>query len=378
MHQEAIAPAMAGEKRKRSTTLQDVARAAGVSRTTVSNAFNRPDQLSAAARDRILDVARGLSYPGPNPMARKLRTGRIGAVGLVFGDPLTYAFSDPAALLFLRGIGATCEAAGYSLLIIPITDDNDAQTTIREALVDGFIVYTARTETVVGHVLDRNLPVVTVDRERIPGFAAVRVDDRSGGRQIARHLIDQGHRRLAIIAPRLGFDAHTGLIDRRRRAGISYAFCADRVAGYMEAFAESGMDPLDIPIDERPENHEEAGRAAALNLLRLEPRPTAILAMTDRLAIGALGAAAELGLRVPRDLSVVGFDDIPAAAAASTPLTTVRQPLIRKGELAAEQLLAGESRAGLQVLETELVVRESTGPAPQRTTAQRAPLTVDA
>ncbi len=356
---------MAGIKTRKSTTLQDVASAAGVSRTTASNAFNRPDQLSAAARDRILGIARRLNYPGPNPMARKLRTGRVGAVGLVFGDTLPYAFSDDAAILFLHGVGRACEAAGYSLLLIPTTNDGAAQTTVREALVDGFIVYTAPVEPVVAQVLDRNLPVVTVDRARIPGVAALRVDDRNGAKAVARHVLAQGHRRLGVIVPRLSADGdHTGLVDRTRRAAITYAVCADRISGYLEAAEEVGLDPLDVPIDERPQNHEDAGRAAAINLLMREPRPTAILAMTDRMALGALRAAIELGLRVPNEVSVAGFDDLPAAAAANPPLTTVRQPLVEKGEQAAELLFGDKHHAGLHVIETQLVVRRSTGPAP--------------
>ena len=356
---------MVDGKQKKSTTLRDVARAAGVSRTTVSNAFNRPDQLSAAARDRILDIARGLGYHGPNPMARKLRTGRIGAVGLVFGDTLPYAFSDQAAILFLHGVGRACEAAGYSLLIIPTTDQGAAQTTVREALVDGFIIYTAPSEEVVSQVFDRNLPVVTVDRARVPGVAAVRVDDRAGAKTMAEHVLAAGHRRLGIIVPRLSATGeHAGLVDRSRRAAITYAVCADRIGGYLDAAADAGIDPLAVPIDERPENHEEAGLAAALNLLSLTPRPTAILAMTDRMALGALRAARELGLRVPEDVSIAGFDDLPAASEADPPLTTVRQPLVDKGEQAAELLFGPQQQSGLHIITTELVVRRSTGRAP--------------
>ena len=353
---------MVGDKPKK-VTLQDVARAAGVSRTTASNAFNRPDQLSAAVRDRILGVARRLSYPGPNPMARKLRTGRTGAVGLVFGDTLPYAFSDDAAILFLHGVGRACEAAGYSLLIIPTTNQGAAQTTVREALVDGFIIYTAPTETVVAQVLQRNLPVVTVDRVRIPGVAAVRVNDRAGAKAAARHVLALGHRRLGIIVPRLsGTGEHAGLVDRTRRAAITYAVCADRISGYLEAAQEAGLDPQDVPIDERPRNHEDAGHTAAMNLLRRDPRPTAILAMTDRMALGAMRAARDLGLRVPADVSIAGFDDLPTAAAADPPLTTVRQPLVDKGELAAELLFGGKPNGGLHIIETALIVRTSTGP----------------
>ncbi len=354
-----------GKRKKRSTTLQDLARAAGVSRTTASNAFSRPDQLSTTARERILGIARSLGYSGPNPMARKLRTGRVGALGLVFGDTLPYAFSDDAAILFLHGVGQACEAASCSLLLIPTTDDGVAGTTVSEALVDGFIIYTVPADDVVTQVLARNLPVVTVDRERIPGVAAVRVDDRGGAQAVARHVLSLGHRELGIIVPRLNRPGeHAGLVDWERRAAIAYAVCADRINGYLEAVEHAGLDPLAVPIDERPHNHEDQGHAAAMHLLCRDPRPTALLVMSDRMALGAARAARDLGLRVPHDVSIVGFDDLPAAATANPPLTTVRQPLVHKGEQAAACLLGDKPNVGLQILETELVIRESTGPAP--------------
>lgn len=354
---------MPERKSGRPATLQDIAEAAGVSRTTASNAFNRPDQLSAAMRDDIMGIAARLNYPGPNPMARRLRSGRAGAVGVVFGDSLSYAFSDSAAIAFLLGVGQACQGAGQSLLLIPTDATRAAQATITDAIVDGFIVYTSPNEAVVAQVMARNLPVVSVDRPPIPGCAAVRIADRRGARMAAEHVLALGHKRIAVLIPRLQPEAYSGPVDSQRLQAGSYVVCTDRLAGYLDAIRLAGIDIADVAIEERPTNSEDAGYSAALAVLSRRPQPTAILAMSDRMAIGAMKAADELGLKVPDDLSIVGFDDIAAAMSGRPSLTTVRQPLVEKGLIAVRELLSGGSKSPAP-LEVELVVRHSTGAAP--------------
>lgn len=354
---------MAPGQRSPSPTLLDVARAAGVSRTTVSNAFNRPDQLSADLRARILSVAHELGYGGPHPMARMLRTGRAGTIGVVFSDRLTYAVGDPAAVAFLRGIAEVCEQEDAALLILSAIDEDAARRVVRQAAVDGFVIYCLTTETgVINAVLERGQPVVAVDE---PGFTrgpCVGIADRAGARQAARHLLELGHRRIAIISMETRPDGYVGPLDGARRAGSVYAVTDDRLAGYQDELSAAGLDPALVPIEERPCNNPGSARAAARTLLAERPRPTAILAMSDPFALATIDAALELGLRVPADLSVVGFDDIPTAGRISPPLTTVRQPLVEKGRIAAE-LLFGRRRAEAPiVLPTELVVRATTAP----------------
>ncbi len=354
---------MSDRKKQKTATLEDIAEAAGVSRTTASNAFNRPDQLSSAVRDNIMDIAARLKYPGPNPMARRLRSGRAGAVGVVFGDSLSYAFSDSAAIAFLLGVGQACQDAGQSLLLIPTDATSAAQATITDAIVDGFIVYTTPNETVVSQVLARNLPAVSVDRLPIFGCAAVRIEDRAGARFAAEHVLALGHRRIAVLVARLQPEPNSGPVDRQRLEKVSYVVSTDRLAGYLDAIKAAGVCVSEVAIEERPTNSEDAGYTAARAVLSRRPRPSAILAMSDRMAFGAMKAADELGLSVPGDLSIVGFDDIAAAQSARPALTTVRQPLIEKGLVAVRELLSGsgDSPAPLAV---QLVVRQSTGPAP--------------
>ena len=345
-----------------SPTLLDVARAAGVSRTTVSNAFNRPDQLSAALRDKVLEVARDLGYTGPNAMARMLRTGRAGAIGVVFPEPVTYAFSDPPAIALLQGVAAVCEQEETAILVLSAVDEEAVRRTVYQVAVDGFIMECLAADSeVINAVLERGVPAIAVDH---PGFTetpSVEIEERSGARAAAGHLVQLGHRRIGVMALETRHDGYVGPLDSDRRAGAVYDVTIHRLEGYEEGLREAGLDPATLAIEEHPGYGRGRGIAAACRLLAQVPRPTAILAMSDEFALGALEAAQGLGLRVPEDLSVVGFDDIPNAARSSPPLTTVHQPLVEKGRIAAE-LLFGRREARSIVLPTRLVVRASTAP----------------
>lgn len=351
----------------RSPTLLDLARAAGVSRTTASNAFNRPDQLSADLRERVLAIARDIGYSGPNPMGRMLRTGRAGAIGVVFAEPLGYAVTDPAAVAFLQGVAAVCELEEAGLLLLSAVDEEATRRTVHQAAVDGFVIHCLATEMeVVNSVLERGLPVVAVD---LPGFTdapSLEIEDRAGARRATEHLVRLGHRQLGLISMETRPDRYVGPLDQTRRDGAVYAVTSERLAGYEEGLTSAGLDPACLRIEERFGSTRAAGADAAARLLAATPRPTALLAMSDMLAIGALEQARAMGLRVPEDLAVVGFDDIPLAQELSPPLTTVRQPLVDKGRIAAELLFGRRRATGPIVLPVELVVRATTAPPPDR------------
>jgi len=291
-------------------TLKTIAETVGVSRTTVSNAYNRPDQLAPELRDRILGAARELGYAGPDPAARRLRSGRRDAVGLLLAGGLSHAFGDPAAVVLLQGMAHATEAAGLAMLVIP-----DRRDGVRDAVVDAFCLYSLDADhPSVAAAQDRGVPLVVVDEPRLDGHGFVASEDRLGARLAAEHLLALGHRRFAVLT-----DGGHG----------------DRLAGYRDALGAAGAEWVELP--------------------RYEPGPTAVLATSDRLALRVL----EAGLRVPDDVSVVGFDDIPAAAPAG--LTTVRQPLFEKGEIAGRLLSRGA--ADEVILPVELVVRGSTARA---------------
>ncbi len=354
-------------------TLRDVARAAGVSHTTVSNAFARPDQLSGPLRAHVLATARALGYAGPSPAARSLRTGRHGALGLVFSEDLPYAFSDPTATLFLQGVAEACRERAANLLLIATRTGEDAgdddptlggSPALRDAAVDGVIVYSIASDSpTLAPIAARRLPLVVVDQPRLAGVAFVGIDDEGAARGAAEHLLGLGHHRFMIVSLKLCPDGREGIAAAARTAGATYEVAAARLAGYRAALAGAGLDPAAAPVIEVARNDERRARELVAPVLA-EFRPTAVLAMSDRLALGAVAAARAAGLAVPDDVSVVGFDDVPVDGAGDAlPLTTVRQPHAGKGRAAVERLGAGVT-GGARVLATELVVRASSGPAP--------------
>ena len=338
-------------------TLATIAQAVGVSRMTVSNAFNRPDQLSPALRERILAVAAELGYGGPDPVARTLSRGETGAVGLVVDYPLTLALTDPATLGLLHGVAAECEQRGLGLSLVPRLAGRDAAL-VRTALVDGFVLYSVMPgDPRLRAVRARRLPYVLVDHEPAPGVAVVNIDDRGATRAVAEHLAGLGHRRVGVV---LGWDNPAA---RAGEIAPAYHVYRERTGGWREGFTAAGVDWDGAPVGSGPGFDRATGRIAGLALLEraAAERPTAVVTFSDLLALGVIDAAAERGVTVPEELSVVGFDDVPAAALATPPLTTVRQPHAGKGAAAIRALLDG-GEPGTVLLPTELVVRSSTAP----------------
>jgi DNA-binding LacI/PurR family transcriptional regulator len=338
--------------------LRDVAAEAGVSVGSASQAFNRPELVSDEVRARVLAAAKTLGYAGPDPAARRLRLGEAGALGVIFSERLRYQFTDPASPVFLAGLAAGMEGSGLGLLLVPDSRFRDATATnVRAAAVDGFVIYSAvNNDPRVEAALGRHLPIVTVDQPRNLPTPFVGIDDRAAARSAAVYLRELGHTRVGVLS-------FVTALDAEGRLGVFLS--TERLTGYQEGLAEA-WDAGAVRVC-RP-NAPEPARRRALELLRAEKPPTAILAMSDVLALGALQAAAELRLAVPEELSVVGFDDSPAAALATPALTTVSQPHEEKGRVAAGWLLEAIERGEplpddrRLILPTELVIRESTGP----------------
>jgi DNA-binding LacI/PurR family transcriptional regulator len=339
-------------------TLKTVAERVGVSPMTVSNAFSRPDQLSAALRERILATAAELGYAGPDPAARTLARGATGTVGILFHGTPRYAFSDEFAARFLAEIAEALGHGGLALTLLPNAGTPEVLP-VRDVAMDGAIIYScSANEASFGWLRKRRLPLVLVDEpsnDDLDGYSGVNVDDRAGARAAAAHLVALGHRRIGVFTVGPAVPAGRG----------EWFVPQERLRGWRDVLEPAGIEPV-----VRHEDAEEARYSAVRELLTRPDRPTGVLCFSDSLAADVLRVAADLGVRVPTELSVVGFDDSPLARRLSPALTTVAQDVVAKGSLAAEELIkavrrrrAGEpDRVRRHLLPTELVVRGTTAP----------------
>ena len=327
----------------------------------------------------MLAAATRLGYPGPNPLAAGLRRGRVGALGFAYDNPLSYAFDDPVVVAVLAGISAVAEQAGSGLLLVPGSAPAERNSAaVASAVIDGLVVFSlADDDPVLDAILGRHLPLVVIDQPGPPSargpFADgstpwIGVDDRAAAADAAAHLLALGHRRLGVVSFGLARHRVRGMADETAQQAATYAVTRRRLAGYRDAVVRAGTDWSTVAVAAGATSAVKEGAAMAAALLARTPRPTGLLCMSDRLAEGALQSARRLGLRVPDDLSIIGFDDAPGADALQ--LSTVRQPNRRKGELAAGTLLdlvAQRHTEPVHLLPTELIVRASTGPPPGMT-----------
>ena len=353
---------------RRRPTLDDVADAVGVSRATVSNAYNRPDQLSAQLREEVLRAAKRLGYTGPNPIARSLATKRTGAIAFMLDSGLSAAFSDPALSITLDALTAAVDSEGHALLLLPGGDDGGPRADrVLAAQADLAVAYSlADGAPALRAVRQRGLPLVVIDQPVVPGAARVSTDDRGGAVAAARHLLELGHRRFGILSAQCLSAPRGGPLTAEQAAQSRFRHNRERLAGYLDTLGEAGVSSDSVPIWESSGLSRDDAKAGASALFDRPERPTALLCMSDELAVAALAAANERGLSVPDDVSIVGFDDTPVARWAEPLLTTIHQDLVRKGRLAGELalgLLAGRPVPDPTTLDVELIVRGSTGPA---------------
>lgn len=348
---------------RRGARLSDVAEAAGVSKATVSNVFNRPTLVRDAVRARVLAAAKAIGYAGPDPKGRMLSAGKANAIGVATAEPLAYFFEDPFARLMMAGISEVCDARGVGISMISASDDA-LSWNIPSALVDGLILFCLYdTGRLIAASRERGLPFVALAFDDAdPTVPAVGIDDAAGARLAARHLVDLGHRRFAILA--MEFDeGEPGRVTMARVEAARYASSRERVEGTFEVLAANGIDTGRVPIFE---THGDAASVwPALDALFALPEPpTAIVAQSDRIAMAALDWLKAHGRAVPGDVSVVGFDGVPESALTDPPLTSVAQPIAEIGRRAAKALLEPGEAVTREVLDVALVVRGSTGPPP--------------
>ncbi|WP_460434690.1 LacI family DNA-binding transcriptional regulator [Angustibacter speluncae] len=346
-------------------TLKQVAERAGVSLSTASVVFSGTRPVTDATRERVVAAAADLGWTGPNPLARSLRQGRTGVVGVVLSERLLYAFRDPYSAAVLDGLASALDESASSMLLLPrppagepVEDDVLVQ---RVAAVDGVVIAGCglADDPVVAHLHARGVPMVGTGGAPDDRLVRVVVPDRAACAELARHLRDLGHHRVAVLTFPLDLDGGSGPVPPERLQAARVTEARERALGVQDVLGE-------VPVLEVRSNSEADARDAALTLLDVDParRPTAIVAGSDVLALGVLAAAEQLGLRVPDDLSVTGFDGI--AQPWGQRLTTVVQPGAEKGRVAGEllnTLLAGGEVADVELAAT-VRLGETTGPAP--------------
>jgi DNA-binding LacI/PurR family transcriptional regulator len=343
-------------------TLSTVAARAGVSPSTASLAFAGSPKVAAATVERVLRAADELGYAGPNPVAASLRTGRSGVVGAVVGERLLYAFRDPVAVQLLDGLTEQLGTLGVGLLLLAGDSMRSGPTPAQLARLplDAAVFATCGLEDDPAFRLlqARRVPLVAVEGPVVPGVPLVGIEDRAGTETLVRHLSQLGHRDVAMVTMPLRLDGRRGPVDEDRLAAGVYRDTRERLLGLRSVFPAA-------PAVETAANSIEEGERAGLVLLDRDPRPTAVVAQSDLLAAGVLRAASRLGLEVPGDVSVAGFDGADLPWLEPVRLTTVVQPTTEKGQAAGRAvgaLLSGQVPDDV-ILPVRLRVGTTTGPA---------------
>jgi DNA-binding LacI/PurR family transcriptional regulator len=310
-------------------TIRDIAERAGVSKTAVSFAFNDPTRLAKKTRDRIMAIAGELGY-SPDPIARTLTTKRVGSIGFLLPQGISVAFKNPFLSQIIQGLGFACQREGFSLTIVPPLRGCIFQA-IRSAAVDGFVTLGLETEMKALSLLQqRHIPFVTIDGNPSEGIASINTNDRCGAYQAMAHLLALGHRRIGILC----------LDGANKIDHAGFSLVRDkRLEGYDQALQEVGLSLQDPGVRVlHCECSLEGGRRGARALLCDPTAPTAVAAMSDIIALGVHLYCGQRGLRIPDQLSLAGYDDIPESALVTPGLTTVGQQGVEKGKKAGEML----------------------------------------
>src|SRR5688572_12278237 len=327
-------------------TIREVAESARVSYATVSHVINNTRLVSQETRERVLEAMAALNYR-PNALARSLRQGKSNTIGLVLPDSANPFFAEIS-----RSIEDEAFKKGYSVFLCNTELDTQRELLYVDVLsknqVGGIIfVATGDQADSLDFLLRQSMPVVMIDRD-VPNVEvdAVLTDNQLGGYLATHHLIELGHKRIACIA-----------------GPSSITPSAERIIGYRRALEQAGL-AYDENLIVRGDYHAQSGLEITHSMLTMNPRPTAIFALNDLMALGALRAAAEADCSVPKDLAVVGYDDLEIAHFTNPPLTTIAQPKKKIGVQAVNLLVDRISQKSIPtsrlVLAPELIIRRST------------------
>lgn len=334
-------------------TLEDIAKQAKVSRSTVSRVVNGYPNVREDVRKRVLEVIQSTGYH-PNAAARTLASQRSWTLGLVLPHSVSFFFTDPYYPHLTKGIAQACNQYNYTLALFLVGTKEDEEKIFprvsRRGLLDGVLVQAGHhgDQQIIGLLVDSKMPLVVAGRPfRSDNVSYIDIDNVNASHNAVRHLIQIGYRRIGTIA-----------------GPVHSTVGLDRKEGYLKALKERGRE-LDESLIVEGDFTETGGYYAMQRLL--PAKPDAVFAASDIMAIGAMRAAREAGLRIPKDIAFVGFDDLPIATLSDIQLTTVRQPVIQFG-IKAVELLLDLIENGLHpprriIMDTELIIRDSCGAA---------------
>lgn len=352
---------MAKKSTAKPTRLSDLAKAAGVSKGTASNVFNRPSIVRPEVREHVLNIAREMGYHGPDPRGRMLSAGKVNAIGVVTTEALSYFFTDPFNRELMAAISEVCDQQGVGISLISAANDESLAWNMRNAVVDGFILFCLEGNTkLVELSQERSLPVVAlVPSEEDENISVLGIDNFTPCKEAAEYLVHLGHRNIAILTMDFCEDATFGPISEERILNALYQTTAERLDGYLEGLKAYGILPSDVPVHETRCDADTVNLAME-SLFSSPTPPTAILAQSDKIALYALDWLNEKRIKVPEEVSIIGFDGILETQTSHPPLTTITQPIHDIGRKAVELLLQQNEGRHKETFPTELIVREST------------------
>lgn len=331
-------------------TLDDIAKKAGVSRSTVSRVINGQPDVRSSVRKRVLDVIQSTGYH-PNAAAQTLASQRSWMIGLVLPRSVSSFFSDPYFPRLTQGIAQACNQHNYTLGLFLVSSKEDEEKFLlrlsSKGFLDGVVVQSGQQgDILIERLVQSSLPVVIAGRPfESTGISYIDVDNCRGAYRAVKHLIDLGYQRIATIA-----------------GSANSTVSIDRMTGYVQALEDHGLK-IDPALLIGGDFTESGGYAAMRQLMN--HHPDAVFAASDSMAIGAMRAAGEAGLRVPHDIAFIGYDDLPMASLTYPSLSTIRQPVfdfgIRAVELIIDLIQNGTHPEKQIVLDTELIIRDSCG-----------------
>lgn len=331
--------------------LEDIGRLAGVSRSTVSRVVNDQPNVKPDVRERVREVIRRTGYT-PNVAARSLVSGRSGVIGLVIPSRVHALFEDPYFARLIQGISAASNQSGntLSLFLFQTVDEESAlyPRVVTSGFLDGLIITATRmADPLLARMAGGEIPIVMVGRPDVEGLSYVDADNRGGAQQAALYLSGLGYERVGLLG-----------------APVSTTAGVDRLSGFIEGLALNGR-ALHPSLRVDGDFSEASGYRAMQELIGR--KPDAVFAASDTMAVGALRALRDAGVRVPEDMALMSFDGLPASENSDPPLTTIRQPVVETGARAVQvlnDLVSGSVKAPVvEIMPVELVVRDSCGAA---------------